>query len=335
MSPVRPRVVIVAAQSLQRLALTEMAQQAGAEVLGSLSLERLEGEGFDGVSLWIADAECAEALLGRLPADARVMLGAEPAPPMQDSRQYLAWGRRMQRKLTQWLGTTSMLQPVRTRGWLTDTLLGSRTVMTTVLAGRPASSRLILLGSSTGGVEASKQFLDHLPCTDHCTVIVVQHMDSQMQASLPRLLTRHNAWSAQLLAGQGRLLAENLYILPAGQRVEFLPEARFACGEHPWRGTYRPSLDDAAVQLARQFGPDLLLVALSGMGNDGSGAAGELHRCGSEIWVQSPDSCTSASQPESLLATGHVIYSGTPVELAVKARQWLDGCHNRHDEEIT
>jgi len=190
-----------------------------------------------------------------------------------------------------------------------------------------------VLAASMGGPEAVKRFLDAVPMDAPVTFVLVQHIDANMQAVLPRILGRHNVWhfktekdfatnpaQPSLYLQRGHVL-----IVPALRQIRFGTQGEVYADEHiqsdplvyePWPGIYRPSIDEVMRRAAVAFGTRLITIVFSGMGDDGSAAILEVNQREGQVWAQTADSCVCASQPDSVRAAGHVEFNGTPEALA-------------------
>lgn len=316
--------MIVAEQPLQRIALGECVRLIGGQVFDSLALARLEARHLEApITLWLVDAESEVGLLEQLPTEARVMLGLTPAPTLMAGREYQQWIRALQRKLCQQL---DLPMPLAVPGEipLSNMPQGDYPAVTMRQSARTTAAQILVIGASLGGLDAAKQLMDLLQWRDDTAIVLIQHIDAKMQISLPRVLTRHNTWSATLLRQEGTLLPGHLHIVPADQQVQFLAGGRYRCLEEAWTGQYRPDISQVLSQLAYHYGARLLSITLSGMGNDGSDVALQARQYGARLWAQSPASCSSASQPEAMCATGVVALVDTPEALARHANRLLE-----------
>ena len=66
-------------------------------------------------------------------------------------------------------------------------------------------------------------------------------------------------------------------------------------------GGLRPRADLLIEDAANLYGERLLLVVMTGMGNDGLRGAGEVRRRGGRIFVESAESCTVYGMPRAIV----------------------------------
>ncbi len=172
--------------------------------------------------------------------------------------------------------------------------------------GRLSTEKLIFIGASTGGTEATKEVLLNLPA-DSPAVLITQHMPPGFTTSYAaRLdgLCRLNVKEAQ--DGE-RILPGHAYIAPGGRHLSVDRSgatyiARVEDGEPVNR--HRPSVAVLFKSAARIAGPNALGVMLTGMGADGAQAMREMREAGSYNLVQDEASCVVFGMPREAIAAG-------------------------------
>lgn len=158
-----------------------------------------------------------------------------------------------------------------------------------------ASGRLIAIGASTGGTEATPRLLARLsPAVP--PVLIVQHMPAGFSA---RYATRLNGLGP-LAVSEARdgesLQAGHAYIAPGGQHLSVERGAaggyvaRVSDGEPVQR--HRPSVDVLFRSVAKVAGDRAIGIMLTGMGGDGALAMRLLREAGAYNLAQ--DEATSA-----------------------------------------
>ncbi|HYN64826.1 MAG TPA: chemotaxis response regulator protein-glutamate methylesterase, partial [Candidatus Limnocylindrales bacterium] len=160
--------------------------------------------------------------------------------------------------------------------------------------GRLSTEKLIFIGASTGGTEATKEVLVNLPA-DCPAVMITQHMPPGFTKSYAaRLDGLCRIRVAEARDGE-RILPGHAYIAPGGvthlsvERSGANYIARVQDGEPVNR--HRPSVEVLFRSAARVVGPNALGVMLTGMGADGAKAMKELRDAGSYNLVQDEASC--------------------------------------------
>jgi chemosensory pili system protein ChpB (putative protein-glutamate methylesterase) len=179
------------------------------------------------------------------------------------------------------------------------------------------ASELWVLAASTGGPAAVKRFLAQLPANLGVAFLYVQHIDANQAVTLNRMMSNAGHYPA-MVATQGLVLeANSLTLVTARDPVEILANGTLAVNYgQSWKGSYAPSIDQIAANVARVYRARSGLIIFTGMGDDGAASCRLLKQVGGKAWAQAPDDCTSDSMPVSAIATGCVSLSGTPEFLA-------------------
>ena len=168
------------------------------------------------------------------------------------------------------------------------------------------ATRLIVVGSSTGGVEALQVLLSGFPA-DCPPTMIVQHVDARFTAAIARTLDA--ASPAHVVVGEPDMpLRRGMVILaPGGDRHMTVagsasPLVRLRSGE-PISG-HRPSVDALFNSAAATIGNDAVGILLTGMGADGSQGLLALSRAGALTIAQDEASCTIFGMPRVAIALG-------------------------------
>ena len=105
-------------------------------------------------------------------------------------------------------------------------------------------------------------------------------------------------------------------VIPVEREWGLTPEGTLTEKDTAWPGPYGPSIDQVLLNFGDHFGARCHAILFSGMGNDGAVAAPMLRAFGSNIWVQTSETCANSAMPEAVAATGCTSLSGSPEELA-------------------
>lgn len=313
-----PRLFIVADRPLQRIALAEMIQSCGFDIVDNLPPDRLQALHFTtNPDLWLLDVVDQDSILERIGFDAPVMFGIDAAPQLTDRQAYGKWMRVLSRKLIKLLGHPPPLL-------LCDDQPESTIV---VVEAQPSWQYVCVLAASMGGPNAVKAFLDALPSDLDLPVafLYVQHIDPYMQELLPRILVRQNNWRSRLIKDEPVLLtAGEILIVPATRMLSMDAKGLLTPLDTRWPGQYQPSINEVLLRASQAFSDRLLTIVFSGMGEDGIQAAQQVTQQHGLIWAQTAISCDCSSQPDAMRATGQVTFNGSPEMLAQKLQVFLE-----------
>ena len=173
--------------------------------------------------------------------------------------------------------------------------------------GRLSTEKVVFIGASTGGTEATKEVLMNLP-PDCPAIVITQHMPAGFTKSYAaRLDGLCRIRVAEARDGE-RILPGHAYIAPGGtehlsvERSGANYIARVTAGEPVNR--HRPSVEVLFASAARVVGPNAVGIMLTGMGADGAKAMKEMRDAGSYNLVQDEASCVVFGMPREAIAAG-------------------------------
>jgi len=172
--------------------------------------------------------------------------------------------------------------------------------------GRLSTEKIIFIGASTGGTEATKEVLMGLP-PDCPAVVITQHMPPGFTKSyaarldgLCRIRVKEASDGERILPGHGYIAPGGLHLTVERSGANYI--ARVQDGEPINR--HKPSVEALFKSAARVVGPNALGIMLTGMGADGAKAMRELRDAGSYNLVQDEATCVVFGMPREAIAAG-------------------------------
>jgi two-component system chemotaxis response regulator CheB len=177
-----------------------------------------------------------------------------------------------------------------------------------IAAGALVANKLIVIGASTGGVEALREVLVPLPAAMP-PILVAQHMPAGFTRSFARRLDSLCEISVKEGEDREPLKPGCAYIAPGGMHMTTAAsggrlEARLSLD--PPVNRHRPSVDTLFRSAARAAPGRCIGVMLSGMGADGARAMRELRDCGAHNIAQDEASCVVFGMPKQAIAENAV-----------------------------
>jgi len=176
------------------------------------------------------------------------------------------------------------------------------------LATAPDTRRVVLIGASTGGVEALRTVLPRLPA-DMPPLVVVQHIPPYFSRVMAEHLDRVAAVEVRE-AVDGDVLRPGLCLIAPGDFHVLLKrqggQYRLKLSQTPPVNHCRPSVDVLFRSAAEHAGAQAVGVLLTGMGADGARGMQLLRAAGARTIAQSEDSCVVFGMPQAAIATGAV-----------------------------
>jgi len=169
-----------------------------------------------------------------------------------------------------------------------------------------SSEKLIIIGASTGGTEAIREFLMQMP-SDCPGILIAQHMPEGFTTSFARRLDSLCRISVSEAAGNERILPGHAYIAPghshllltrSGANYMTKIEQTDPVNRH------RPSVDVLFRSAAVAAGKNAVGVILTGMGKDGAAGMLDMKNAGAHNFAQDEASCVVFGMPREAIAIG-------------------------------
>jgi two-component system chemotaxis response regulator CheB len=174
---------------------------------------------------------------------------------------------------------------------------------------RGTASKIIAIGSSTGGPNTLEYLLSQLPGDFAGAMVVVQHMPEGFTEMFARRLDESCALEVKEAESGELLTAGRVLICPGSRhiRVRRMPQGDVVVlsDEAPVNG-HRPSVDLLFRSVAQDFGASAIAILLTGMGDDGAEAMGVVRAAGGLTIAQSEESCVVFGMPKAAIDKGFV-----------------------------
>lgn len=171
-----------------------------------------------------------------------------------------------------------------------------------------STEKLIIVGASTGGTEAIKDFLVRMP-PDSPAILITQHMPEGFTKSFANRLNSLCKISVTEARGEERVLPGHAFIAPGHSHLllkrsgaNYITELNQ--GEPVSR--HRPSVDVLFRSAAKCAGKNAIGVIMTGMGRDGASGMLEMHKAGAYNFAQDEASCVVFGMPKEAIAAGGV-----------------------------
>jgi two-component system chemotaxis response regulator CheB len=176
------------------------------------------------------------------------------------------------------------------------------------LFNRP-TGKIVVIGASTGGVEALKEILMRLPA-DCPPILVTQHMPATFTPAFARRLDQECPMTVSEANHNERVEAGHAYIAPGGYHLELVRSGtHFACSvnDGPAVSGHRPSADVLFRSAARVAGSISIGVILTGMGKDGAEGLLDLRQSAAMTLGQDEASSLIYGMPRVAFERGAVV----------------------------
>jgi two-component system CheB/CheR fusion protein len=163
------------------------------------------------------------------------------------------------------------------------------------------TGKLVVVGSSAGGIEALSIFVGTLPANFPAPVILAQHLDPSRPSLLGTLLEKRTTLPVNVITAHTALRSGEIYVVPPDCYVTINDEHVEMLDGHVPRP--KPSVDVLLSSAAKAYGDRLIAVILTGSGSDGAAGAIEVKRAGGVVIIQNPQTARFPSMPSALPPT--------------------------------
>lgn len=161
------------------------------------------------------------------------------------------------------------------------------------------TDKVVVVGASTGGTEALREFLQSMPL-DAPPIVIVQHMPAEFTArfaqrleQICRITVKEAADDDSVIRGQALIAPGNRHMLLKRSGARYFVEIR----DGPLVCRHRPSVDVLFRSAARYAGKNAVGVIMTGMGDDGAKGMLELRQAGAHTIAQDEATCVVFGMP--------------------------------------
>lgn len=157
--------------------------------------------------------------------------------------------------------------------------------------------RLIVIGSSAGGVQALITLVSALPKNFATPICIAQHTSPLIPSSLPAILTRLKTLPASHPPDGTRLLGGVIFLAPPAHNLS-------VSGEHvvvtqALRQQSCPSVNLLFASAASSYGSGVIGVILTGLLTDGTAGLQTVKHAGGTTIIQDPLEAAYPSMPQT------------------------------------
>ncbi len=168
------------------------------------------------------------------------------------------------------------------------------------------ASKLVAIGTSTGGPKALQAVITRLPGNLPCGVVVVQHMPKGFTRSLAERLDSISEISVKEAENHDVIQPGHVYIAPGDYHMTVQPvgdHKEIILNQDPPLGSHRPAVNvlfDSVVQ----FGKNVVSVIMTGMGCDGAEGMKKIDAAGGYIIAEDEESSVVYGMPKAVVDMG-------------------------------
>jgi two-component system, chemotaxis family, protein-glutamate methylesterase/glutaminase len=170
-------------------------------------------------------------------------------------------------------------------------------------ADKASSSQIVVIGASSGGLDAVQTVAGGLSHDFPAPICVVIHTSPDSPGVIHEIVGRATDMVTVALRQAEKLEAGKIYFPPPDCHLVIEP-GRVRATKGPKENRFRPAIDPLFRTAAQVFGPRAIGVILTGNLDDGTAGLGAIKRLGGRAIVQDPRDALFPAMPQS--AIGHV-----------------------------
>jgi two-component system chemotaxis response regulator CheB len=166
---------------------------------------------------------------------------------------------------------------------------------------------IVCIGVSTGGPNALADFFSRLQVPLPVPMVVVQHMPPVFTKMLAERLAKAARVPCYEAEEGQPIRPGSIYLAPGGKHMEVLRNdsaARVHLHEGPPENSCRPAVDVLFRSVAAAYGPSILSIIMTGMGQDGLRGCQLIREKGGQVIVQDEASSVVWGMPGAVAQAG-------------------------------
>jgi two-component system chemotaxis response regulator CheB len=166
---------------------------------------------------------------------------------------------------------------------------------------------IVTIGASTGGPNALAELMPTFPADWPVPIVMVQHMPAEFTARLAERLAEKSRLRVREGVEGELVSAAQAWVAPGGHHLLVRREGkavRLALNQAPPVNSCRPAVDVLFRSAAEVYGPGVLAVVLTGMGQDGLHGCEWVRTAGGQVLVQDESSSVVWSMPGAVAQAG-------------------------------
>ncbi len=170
------------------------------------------------------------------------------------------------------------------------------------------TEQVVVVGASTGGTEALREFLVAMPL-DAPGIVIVQHMPENFTAAfakrldgLCKITVKEAENDDTVITGRALIAPGNRHTLLKRSGARYYVEVK----DGPFVCRHRPSVDVLFRSAARYAGKNAVAIIMTGMGDDGAKGMREMHDAGAFTIAQDEETSVVFGMPHEAIKLGGV-----------------------------
>jgi two-component system chemotaxis response regulator CheB len=182
----------------------------------------------------------------------------------------------------------------------------------------------IVIGVSSGSINALKCIFSALPVSFSIPIIMVQHISANSDNEWIKLLNNKSNLTIKEADEKEKVESGHVYIAPTNYHLLIENDKTFSLTINEYVNFVRPSIDILFESAAEAYKNKLNGIVLKGSNNDGAKGIKRIKELGGMVIIQDPETAESPTMPASAIAAvepDYILSSEKIVELLLKIIQ--------------
>ena len=186
------------------------------------------------------------------------------------------------------------------------------------------SRDIVVIGGSAGSIEALKVIIQDLPADFPGSIFIAVHVSADWPSLLAKLLSDTGPLTASNPLDREDIQRGRIYVAPPDHHLT-IEDGKVRVIHGPRENRHRPAIDPLFRTAAREYGPRVVGVILSGLQDDGAAGLYAVKQRGGITIVQDPNDATWKDMGTRDIAPTLVeLANGQEVELAMAKKKDKD-----------
>jgi len=168
--------------------------------------------------------------------------------------------------------------------------------------------RAIVIGSSTGGMEALRIILEVLPKSFSVPILIAQHVSPHSDNYLATFLDRVCQISVKEAEEKEKAIPGYAYLAPPNYHLLAETDGSLSLSVEARVSYARPSIDVLFESAAEAYNRGLIGIVLTGANSDGSKGLKRIKECQGLTIVQDPNTAQAEAMPRAAINATNVDY---------------------------
>jgi two-component system, chemotaxis family, CheB/CheR fusion protein len=170
---------------------------------------------------------------------------------------------------------------------------------------KPAKEEFLIvgLGASAGGIQAFREFFQHVPPKSGIAYVVILHLSPDHDSRLAQVLQTTTQMPVTQVTEKVAVVPDHVYVVPPNQHLT-MQDGSIIVSPNTQIEDRRAPVDIFFRTLAEEHGSRAIAIILSGTGANGSMGIKRIKEKGGAAFVQNPREAEFNEMPRNSIATG-------------------------------